>query len=814
MTAQELRAKLNAQVPSLWSSVNSIAQEWSDPIVASLERMQDRPTGFPKTFTDPVLGTIELFEWEVILLDSPLLQRLRGVRQLGMAHSVYPGATHDRLSHCLGVVEVADRMIRALHKNAEYHQQFGRDADDAVPLPTSEDRYALRLAALLHDIGHGPFSHATEPMLEEAAAVDFDVVRTLFRETFSGAAEVKTSEALAVLIILSEPMRKVFEHARFSMPFSRKDALPFVLAARILGSREELAADYIAGVINGAVDADKLDYMARDSYFSGLPIGLDVDRLISKLEVISITPERANNPELRKRAEEARNSRLYELGISVSGLTAYEQMIIGRVLLFDRVYYHQKVRCAEAMVRLLLALVAKEQGSAFSISELLTNISDDGLIFVLAGGVGLGLKKTKISSTPHKIATKLQNRQFYHRAFAFAERFIAGLDDLEKQEQRDTRSALWQTVLEDFDEATGSIVFGDEIFALAQELRAAIPEVATSGDFTREDVVVDLPDDKPTIPISGPFLRTDSGDLTTANLFFNPDKWSEAYKTQKKVGYVFAAREHAGSVAMAAEIVCFEKYGLIMLRAARQLCKMERRLSDIKDWKKLAFEAKLCTPECFAALSAERPRLLRFRSEDFRVPSEWVTEDPDIKQRLVNEFFVAFPGGVVSSIHEAVADGFEHLCRIISTVEKNGQFVQAVRPDEKKDLQSEILKLLKARGCDAREGQELAGGETDIILPGELVVENKVAEKTANIESLKPDAAWQARRYSISLNRRISFVVIAYQPANEAALPSLPNRVKILPIENTTEESAYIRFLIPWGHGTPSTAKAIRTPAS
>lgn len=80
--------------------------------------------------------------WETVLLDSFLLQRLRGVRQLGMAHLVYPGAGHDRLEHVKGVVEAAERMIRALERNADHRRRFGDDQDKNVPEVSAEDRYA------------------------------------------------------------------------------------------------------------------------------------------------------------------------------------------------------------------------------------------------------------------------------------------------------------------------------------------------------------------------------------------------------------------------------------------------------------------------------------------------------------------------------------------------------------------------------------------------------------------------------------------------------------------------------------------------
>ncbi|MEJ7596257.1 MAG: hypothetical protein WKF77_32520, partial [Planctomycetaceae bacterium] len=91
--------------PTLWNELSAKAEQWVAPAKKRLER---ELRGYPKTFNDPVWGDIVLFPWETLLLDSPLLQRLRGVRQLGMAHLVYPGAAHDRLEHTRGVVEAAD----------------------------------------------------------------------------------------------------------------------------------------------------------------------------------------------------------------------------------------------------------------------------------------------------------------------------------------------------------------------------------------------------------------------------------------------------------------------------------------------------------------------------------------------------------------------------------------------------------------------------------------------------------------------------------------------------------------------------------
>jgi hypothetical protein len=103
-------------------------------------------------------------------------------------------------------------------------------------------------------------------------------------------------------------------------------------------------------------------------------------------------------------------------------------------------------------------------------------------------------------------------------------------------------------------------------------------------------------------------------------------------------------------------------------------------------------------------------------------------------------------------MREAVAAALGHLCWVLDAIEKAGTFVKSGRPDEKRDLQAEILKLLRARALRVSEGAEVGGGQSDIILPGDLVLENKVVEETKDVSDLKPDADWQARRCSIALS--------------------------------------------------------------
>src|ERR1700742_62808 len=119
MRREQFVQQLETSCPAVKKAADLLAEKWLAAPLEQLDRGGAR-SGFPKVFNDPVWGTIELLPWEVVLLDSPLIQRLRGVRQLGLAHFVYPGAGHDRLEHARGVVEAADRMLARLARNAKH----------------------------------------------------------------------------------------------------------------------------------------------------------------------------------------------------------------------------------------------------------------------------------------------------------------------------------------------------------------------------------------------------------------------------------------------------------------------------------------------------------------------------------------------------------------------------------------------------------------------------------------------------------------------------------------------------------------------
>lgn len=803
--AVELRQQFNSIAPQLWAAVSELAESWLRPVHAMLERAPGSPR-LPKTFNDPIWGIIELYSWEMVLLDSVLLQRLRGVRQLGMAHLVYPGATHDRLEHIRGVVAGAQRIVESLQRNAEHRRQFGMPLDRDIPLPTENDRWSIRLAALLHDIGHGPFSHATEPLLRERFSSDFTAAEKVLRSSFEGVTRIAPSETLAALLVLSEPMGRVLDHTKLGVPSAggSRELAP-AIAARLLGSRSYLHASYLSGVISGPLDADKLDYMARDSHHAGLPVGLDIDRLISKLEVVTVTRENAP-ASLRERVENAPDRRIREVGISLAGLGAYEQMIIARVILYDRLYHHHKVRAAEAMVRQLVRLAEQERGRHYTLAELLAHHSDDSMVEVWGGQLRT-TGESLDSPRSARLASAILERRLHHRAFAFAARFIQVTEGLSEQDQNDARALLWNPVLKQVRNETGCEALSKEIHQKAQALAAALPDLFPQGqEITTEDVLVDFPANKAVVRGGDILTRSDSGQVNLPNLFFDPERWSQAYEQQKQCGFVFAARQFVPLVALASKLVFFERFQAVMTEQA-DLASKTFELVGV-EWYARAADQKLCSKEAAAQLRGEQqPRLISIEAEDFILPEPWRRADPSLVDRLAAGFQAALPQGVTAELRTAIIEVLHHLTRFADMAEKDGLFLSETDMPEEK-LQAALRRHLRSREVAVREGEALGGGKTDLVLPGEIVVENKVRERTVEPLQTGPHYSWQARRYAQAVCRQVAFSVVAYQPANEGARLSLTQRIIVRKLEGAPEDCAEVRLVVPWGEPVPSHAKA------
>ena len=245
-----------------------------------------RPSQF-EVVRDPLWNNIRLDPEALAVVDTPAVQRLRYVRQLGHAFLVYPGATHSRFEHALGAYHLARRALAQLEETTGARL----DAGDAL---------AIRLAALLHDIGHYPFSHA----LEEAG--------------------LPHHEALAERHLAGGDLATRL--AQIGAPC--ETLLPLIQGR----SRAPLA-----GLVSGSLDVDKLDYLSRDAWMCGVPYGvIDVDRLLTSL---TLAPGPGGGA---------------TLALTEKGLAPLESLLFAKYQMYRTVYWHHAVRSATAMFKRLV----------------------------------------------------------------------------------------------------------------------------------------------------------------------------------------------------------------------------------------------------------------------------------------------------------------------------------------------------------------------------------------------------------------------------------------------------------------------------
>jgi len=263
---------------------------------------------------DPVWNNIRVDDLTLSLVDTEVFQRLRYVRQLGWTYLVYPGATHSRFEHALGTHHLSRRTLALLC-----------EAEDAASISENEQAI-VRCAALLHDVGHYPFSHA----LEEIGALHHEAVaRPLITE---GSVASLLAERLG-----QDAPGRVFD---------------------LIRGHSESA---LQGLISGSLDLDKIEYLKRDAFMCGVPYGeIDVDRLTNSLVLV-------DDPDTGRPA----------IGVQEKALSALESLLFAKYQMYRNVYWHHAVRSATAMYK---RLVEEAVEAGVVDVQSLSRYTDEGLM--------------------------------------------------------------------------------------------------------------------------------------------------------------------------------------------------------------------------------------------------------------------------------------------------------------------------------------------------------------------------------------------------------------------------------------------------
>ncbi|RZN34829.1 MAG: HD domain-containing protein [Methanophagales archaeon ANME-1-THS] len=247
-----------------------------------------------KVIRDPIHGYIELDELAIAILDTVELQRLRRIRQLGFSYLVYPGANHTRFEHSLGTYYLMNVLLDRLEVANEEEQE-------------------LRAASLIHDIGHGPFSHVTELLIRRYAGRSHEAVEDLLFAEGDERPERRDAD------LPPATLAEVLDAYRLDT----KQIVGYIKGERTgSGSKRDFSK-----ILNGEIDVDRMDYLVRDSYYTGVAYGVvDNIRLIRGLDFVND-----------------------ELVITEKGILPAEYLLFSRFLMHPAVYNHHTSRIAQLM---------------------------------------------------------------------------------------------------------------------------------------------------------------------------------------------------------------------------------------------------------------------------------------------------------------------------------------------------------------------------------------------------------------------------------------------------------------------------------
>ena len=312
---------------------------------------------------DPIHDFIRVYDHELEVIDNPIFQRLRRIRQLSGAHLTYPAAQHTRFEHSLGVMHIASQAGQALKEKG---------------VLKSDDIETLRIAGLLHDIGHGPFSHLFEEIIQQKKISHEDFGKNIILKSVIG--DILSKHGYDKKLIT----KVAFGDSKYQ---------------------------YLNEIVSGYLSADMMDYLLRDGYFTGAEHAkIDHKRLTQSLDV-------------HKK----------KLALEKSALYSFESMMHSRYQMFKAVYFHKTVRSAEVMLLEALRLSDDEFGfTSFNIDEFV-KLTDEYVLSMLLTSQSPKLKRAR------RFAEDYQNRKLLKCVY---ERILTSKTLLEKTKTNEIRSSL------------------------------------------------------------------------------------------------------------------------------------------------------------------------------------------------------------------------------------------------------------------------------------------------------------------------------------------------------------------------------------
>lgn len=464
-----------------------------------------------KVIREAVSGYQVLEPHEYLIMDTPIVQRLRYIHQTALAYLVYPTANHTRFDHSLGVAHVAFELGR----------QQGLDPNQLAE---------LRLAAFLHDVGQCLFSHLSESLMEYKFGKLYRAAKDA--PEFSGK-DLHLSEILSYLIIKSDRfdrlLRNIVGHYRPGVDVGR-------IAKLVIGKAPDDFA-YLSDIISGPFDADKCDYLVRDCYFCGIRADIDVPRVIISAAIMD-----------RGRFKVQDYPRL-NLVMRRAGAPNLEQIVFNKMLLFPAVYHHHKIRALECMVRAIFEKIwsspeqiGNEELRFQSLRDFLS-VSEQDFFTRL-------LRETHVSS----LIQQILDRKLLKRCLVLSDSYMKGMGkhrimklSIEKHPEQIQlyRELIWD-ILPQAKRTSTSDLWVD---------LPATPPIGRDADQC--------------------FIDEDTSTLQTLPKYFPYPRWIESYLERKWKGHVFYIADDAFRMAAnKAAKSTFKKLNVTFDSAATRECKL------------------------------------------------------------------------------------------------------------------------------------------------------------------------------------------------------------------------------------------------
>lgn len=559
--------------------MESFAAEFADRLLTkyTAEIRQGLRRFSRKEINDPLWGTISLTPPEVALIDSPLVQRLRGIRQLGVVHWVYPGAVHTRFEHTLGVLYHIQELATAI--NVLGHQKNLGELIDASKFQL------LKLTGLAHDIGHAAFSHVSEKALEQLS--DVSTIGSDFARSPRG--ETKSLSEIMAYYIVKSPAFRDFMLTLLDKcdPFitfaSDRDAnateIVDKMSAAIIGNKIDDRLPLLHQLISGPFDADKLDYSVRDTRFAGTPSITDISRLVQKLAIKEV--DGTELPEDVGGSIEHSGGRYVLFGVKWSGISTLDELHLSRVLLFAKIYRHAKVIAIEEMLSTCLSTLAPITSSK-ELIRLVYDLSDESILSLtveqlrdrLYSGDSSHEEAPERLDRAAAILEDVRWRRLHTKAFQFQLRYPADpferdeaqkqglIQFLEEVEHPEKGRQVRLDLLTEVERILELAPIGDKLSRIALESQLTIRVLGKTPGATQIARAFLLPVSGPPIPFR--------------DYQVNRAAWADSYLTDQPAGFIFCPSVLGDTVYLAIERILREKYQVRLPLSALEASKRDR----------------------------------------------------------------------------------------------------------------------------------------------------------------------------------------------------------------------------------------------